>query len=444
MGLVPPFNGPSRAPAPPRRRPLAAGPGTGGNPALPVHDLRAHHPLLEVLVELEGLQGAEGLLVKPAGEGPPVVARRQEELLDLPHHGTLQAHLPARVGRPEVEPVEAHQPVQLLDGPRVVVDPQVQPAVVVTAVATLGFDHQQGGRLLPAPVATRRLGRAQRLDQALLHGQAAVAGRLVGPGHLVHHGGTSQDVALAGIPLAHPVPGPLEAGLARVGCRPPLGVDHPQLAVIPLGVGLHQAGHHLFRREALAQQRQAVGAVAHVGPGLGGDGAGARFGPGHHRPDGEELGLDSDPPDAGCRVRRHDGEGCDPRRTARCPRPAATARLHLHSHPPVARSYIAAGSISLRVPGADAGRGPGGTPPTEHVFAFPPFAGVPVVPCWPGRQVLLHLRGEPGGFSRPARPGCDLRRNGVIYEVSESMNDAVLIFRPCDLLPLPLKATLRL
>ena len=53
------------------------------------------------------------------------------------------------------------------DGPLVVVDPEVDERVAQTRIAAVALDHEQRGRLLPAPVAAGCLCGVQAVQQAL-------------------------------------------------------------------------------------------------------------------------------------------------------------------------------------------------------------------------------------------------------------------------------------
>ena len=65
----------------------------------------------------------------------------------------------------------------------------------------------------------------------------------------------------------------------------------------------------LLRGQALAEQDQALRAVARVRVGLRRDRASARLGPGNDRADGEELRLGRDAPLAGLEIAGRDGVG---------------------------------------------------------------------------------------------------------------------------------------
>jgi hypothetical protein len=103
------------------------------------------------------------------------------------------------------------------------------------------------------------------------------------------------------------------AGGAGVGGGAAAGVDQPDLPLVAAVVGGDQALQRLRSRQALAHECDAVGSVRHVGIGLGGDRAGARICPRHHRADGEELRGDGCAEIAGLQVHADDGKGGDDR-----------------------------------------------------------------------------------------------------------------------------------
>ena len=76
--------------------------------------------------------------------------------------------------------MDPEQAAQLGHGVRVVVDAQIDQAVVVAAVATAGRDHRDRGRLPAAAVAAGRVAGGQREQQPV---REVAAARLVGLGH---------------------------------------------------------------------------------------------------------------------------------------------------------------------------------------------------------------------------------------------------------------------
>ena len=125
----------------------------------------------------------------------------------------------------EVEALEIDEARQLPDRIVVVVDPQVEPAVVPATVAAAGADDQQGRRLATAPIATGRVGRREAGDEQLRERPAARQERV---GEAVDDPGTGQDVALGRETLAGPAAGPREAVAAGVG-----GALPPRASTMP-------------------------------------------------------------------------------------------------------------------------------------------------------------------------------------------------------------------
>ena len=93
----------------------------------------------------------------------------------------------------------------------------------------------------------------------------------------------------------------------------PFGIDDGDLAAVFAGEGIvgEEFVDHLFGGESLAEEFEAARAVAHVDVGLGGDAAGAGFGPRHDGADREVLGGDGDAAIAGGGIVGHDGKGID-------------------------------------------------------------------------------------------------------------------------------------
>ena len=93
----------------------------------------------------------------------------------------------------------------------------------------------------------------------------------------------------------------------------PLLIDDGDLAAVFAGEGIggEEFVDHLFGGESLAEEFEAARPVAYVDVGLGGDAAGAGFGPGHDGADGEILGGDGDAAIAGGGIVGDDGEGVD-------------------------------------------------------------------------------------------------------------------------------------
>ena len=187
-----------------------------------------------------------------------------------------------------------------------VVHAEVPVAVVEAGVAPALAGDVEGGAL-PAPaVAAGLLSGFEGRD----HPVAQVSLCLFeGLGHGLHDLGAREDVALAAKMFPDDVAGPGHAFLPGEAGGAALGVDDPELAAGPAGVGLGQGLHHLLGALSLGEEGEALGTVAGVGEGLGGDGAGAGLDPGDYGAHGDELGLDGYPPLPGLGVVGHDGEG---------------------------------------------------------------------------------------------------------------------------------------
>ena len=178
-------------------------------------------------------------------------------------------------------------------------------------VAAVLLDDEQAGRLLAAAVAAGGLGGVEAVQEAE---RERLPGRpLEGVGEPVHRGLRDEDVALGRVAGARPAAGPRVAAFAGVRRRASLAVDDAEL---PLRAALVRGGQpldDLLGRESLAEQRQAVRAVARVRVRLRRDRADVRLRPGDDRADGEELRLDGDTPLARLEVAGDDRVGGDDR-----------------------------------------------------------------------------------------------------------------------------------
>ena len=157
-----------------------------------------------------------------------------------------------------------------------IVDPQVDPAVVAAAVAGPFADDEERCGLPPAPVAARVVGRSQARDEEL--GERPPA-REIRIDEGVDDTGPGQDVALCRVSVARAVPGPCEAAPAGVGGRHALRIHDAGLTLLPEGVGPHQDGQRVHGRRSALEQGQPIGAVGDIRERLGGDGADAGPGP---------------------------------------------------------------------------------------------------------------------------------------------------------------------
>ena len=86
-----------------------------------------------------------------------------EPLLELGSQLLVDRQQVCDRGSVEVQVVQLEKAVQLVDRSGVVVDAQVDPAVVVTAVATVLAHDEQGGRLAATLVAATLVGGLERL-----------------------------------------------------------------------------------------------------------------------------------------------------------------------------------------------------------------------------------------------------------------------------------------
>ncbi len=152
--------------------------------------------------------------------------------------------------------MDAVQPAELRDRPRVVVDPQVDQRVREARVPTVLLDDEQRGGLLATPVAAGGLRGVEAVEQAL--GERAGA-RLEGLGERVHRRTGDEDVALRGVAGAGAPAGPVVAARARErGCAA-LAVDDAGLALVATLVGLGQPRERVLGGEAVAQERSPSG-----------------------------------------------------------------------------------------------------------------------------------------------------------------------------------------
>ena len=148
------------------------------------------------------------------------------------------------------------------------VDAQVDDLVGEPGVPAVSLDDEERCRLLPAPIAARRLSRVEAVEQPL--GERARA-YFEGVCDCVDSLGRDQNVALGGIAGSGSASGPLHALVAGVGCGAALAVDDAELPVVASFVGCGKAFDDLFRAEPFVQEREAARAVARVRVGLGRD-----------------------------------------------------------------------------------------------------------------------------------------------------------------------------
>ena len=170
-----------------------------------------------------------------------------------------------------------------------VVDPEVDEDVGEVRVPSVALDDEEGRGLAPAAVAARRLRRVEAVEQPLR--EPLPGRRLERLGERVDRLARHEDVPLRGVAGAGAAARPGVALVARVGRRPALGIDDPELAV---GAALVRRGEpldHLLGAEPVAQEREPSRAVAGIRVRLRRDRADVRLRPRDDRADREELRL---------------------------------------------------------------------------------------------------------------------------------------------------------
>ena len=170
----------------------------------------------------------------------------------------------------------------------------------------MGLDHEQG-RGLPAPnVPPFRLRRLQGGHQPLrkIPGRSLERAR-----HRRPHRRPLHQVGLDHVLGARLVPGGRYAQPAGVPGHASPSIDHPHLPHVALGVGGEEGGEGLGGRLARPHEVEAESSVRRVDEGLGGDGADARFRPGHDRAHREPVALYGHAKLARRGVTGHDGIG---------------------------------------------------------------------------------------------------------------------------------------
>src|SRR5438093_6554494 len=209
-----------------------------------------------------------------------------EELRNLPGHVPGRArHRTGGCGA-EVQAVQLEQFAQFDDRGGMVVDPQIDITVQVTAIAPLFFGHVQCGRLLAPAISSLGLSRLQSLEQPLRQRSGRT---LEVVGHGPDDGFRCQDVPLATVPVPRPVAGPVEALFSSPRGRAAVLVDDTQLAVLAVTVRFREAAHDIAGGLPFGEQGQPPRTITQVGPRLGGDGACAGPRPRDNRPNGQEL-----------------------------------------------------------------------------------------------------------------------------------------------------------
>ena len=209
--------------------------------------------------------------------------------------------------------------------------------------------------MLAATVAAGSLGRGEARQQSL--GQRAF-GRLEGLSECVDRLAGDEDVPLGGVPGAGPAACPVVAAGAGERGAPAGGVDDAELPLVAAVVGLGQALDDLLGRQALPQQREAIGAVARIRVRLRRDGAHPGLRPGDDRPDGQELRLHGDAPLSRIEVARHDRIRRDHARVPGASLASVGGGQCLHGLPTERRPATrGSGGAGLCPAGAGAGQG---------------------------------------------------------------------------------------
>ena len=130
-------------------------------------------------------------------------------------------------------------PDELVDGIRMVVNAQVDVAVVAPLVPAAVADDQQRRGLPSALVPARRVAGHERGQQPVAQVALGLGERA---GELGHDGLPRKDVALRGEAVAGDASGPRHALQAGERRRMPGRVDEPHLAIFPAVVGRRAAG----------------------------------------------------------------------------------------------------------------------------------------------------------------------------------------------------------
>ena len=186
-----------------------------------------------------------------------------------------------------------------------VVDAQIDPAIVCAPVPAAVADDEERRRLAAAPIATRAVGRRETRHEAFRERQRSGLER-VGEG--VDDGGTREDVALGREPIAYSPAGPRKAiGSGMTGAAS-VGIHDPNLALIAQVVRFDQPRERGRRVETVVEQREAIGPVGRVRERLGRDRPDTGARPRDHRAHPQELRLHGDRQIAGVLVERDDRE----------------------------------------------------------------------------------------------------------------------------------------
>src|SRR3954447_16084852 len=175
------------------------------------------------------------------------VAGPLESVLDLRRQRLVDWKQVRDGGSVEVEMVELQQPFELVNRCGMVVDTQVDPTVVVAAVAAVLAYDEERRRLAPALVTAALVGGPERTQQQLRE-------RCTSGDERVHECiddvATGQDVALRGDVVGGPSAGPVDAPGTRVSRGAAARVDDAQLAVLAALVRVGETANCLVRGSA--------------------------------------------------------------------------------------------------------------------------------------------------------------------------------------------------
>ena len=228
----------------------------------------------------------------------------QQNRLELPHDRRRERQEVFRAAGEEVEPVQPVQPSQLAERIGVVVDADVDIAVVQAQIPAVLPHHEQRRRLHAAPVSTTRLPGDQRRHQPVGERPRSALERLrhVLHGLVGHHdvrlrreAPPDDHLALTARPpdrlTADSPPGPIEARIPRPACGVAARIHHPHLPLRRARIAAHHHPQRLRRARPHRHQRETVLPVVGVAEGLRGDRAHTCLPPGDDAPDVRKLGL---------------------------------------------------------------------------------------------------------------------------------------------------------
>ena len=198
-----------------------------------------------------------------------------------------------------------HQLLQASDRIGVVVHTQVQIAIIVSAVATVGPHNQHTGSLFAPAVAANGVTSQQCRNQPV--GQLAGCGD-EGFCHSIERFRPGEDIALAGEAFTNAVTSPIKALTASVSGGVAIHVHHADLTVFAVWVGGQQRFKRFLGGLALCHHGEAIGAKWYFGIGLGGHGTCAGLRPADHRRCRQEFAGDCHTPGLFLRIISHDRE----------------------------------------------------------------------------------------------------------------------------------------